>query len=123
LPLFRVRRDSGTNIYIQQAVIIDIDNGNAAAPPAVTIYLCNVRNVLKSKIPFIQIELTGHLIACKINIRKAVIIKIPDTYPATVIHIWKIERVYGIVLDDMIIEMYIGMIGRDKFKQPLASLT
>ena len=95
----------------------------ATPPPAVTIDLCNVRHVLEFEIPLVQIQLTWHLVTRKKNIREAIIIKVADTYAAAVIHIREIERVDGIVLDDTIVEMYVGMIGRDEFKQGFASLT
>ena len=55
-------------------------------------------------------------ISGKINILLAIIIEIADTYTTTIINIYNIQRIDGIILNNFVVKSDAGMRGRDFFK-------
>jgi hypothetical protein len=105
-PQFRVKHIAGiTDINIQPAVVVDINQYNTGTP----LFFCrktgSFRNIFKLKIPFVEVELVASLVGSKKNIRQPVIVEVADGNTAAIIKIPVIEHIETAVLREFVLEM------------------
>jgi hypothetical protein len=117
LPVCRVTADGGTDINIGPAVIIDIDYRHSLTPLSTPAYACFIRDIFELEITLIEIELIGHTIAGKIDIRAPIAVKVTDAYAAAIVQVGHVEGIDGVVLDNKVVKINAGMGRWDLFEQ------
>src|SRR6185437_283499 len=100
----RIFIDGITDINIHEPIIIYINNRYSPFPPAHSSNTCDICYVFELKVPFIQIQFSGHHVTTKIYILQAIVIKITYANSTAVINIYYIHWIDGIVLSDFVSE-------------------
>ena len=87
-------------VNVEPAVLVDINKCNTAVPLSIVKSHEISSNILKLKIPFVQIYPGRYLVAGKDDILESVIIEVSDPNACAVINIFKVHNVQRILIVD-----------------------
>src|SRR6266511_5034026 len=109
---------NSTNINIQEPIAIYICHCNTSAPVGIARHTCFLRDVLKLKISFVQIEFVTTMIVCsKINIGQSIIINVSDSHTSSIVVIEVIQNTESCMFFECIYKVDIGMCRRHFFEE------
>jgi hypothetical protein len=81
------------NVQIQKAIAVYICHGHASGPATFASYLCRFGDILKLEVSLVEVQFVAALVAGKINVHQAIIVDVPERYPATVVEIQVLEDI------------------------------
>src|SRR5580692_4134373 len=81
------------DIDIQEAVVVDVDDGDACGPAIVFGNPGFSGNIFEMQVAFIQVEPVGPLVGCEEQVDLPVVVEVAGAYPAAVVVIHVIEYV------------------------------
>ena len=113
-------RPAHADVDVQQAVLIDVHQGDARRPRALGGHVGSHRYVFKPEIPLIEVQPVSHPIAREVQIRPPIAVDIADADAAAVVDIKEIERIHeGVVLRDDVDKIDPRSPGIEALEQPV----
>ena len=97
------------DIDIEPAVIIDVDEYDACAPHAILAKPCFVGDVFEGPVAFVEEELVTSHIGGEEDIRKAIVVDIPDGHSAAVVKIAEEEAIIFLAVCHVVAEFDTGV--------------
>src|SRR5262249_29118765 len=102
-PLKGVAGNGVADVDIGQPVVVDIDNRYAPRPSPKAFGSGFAGDIFESEMATIQIERGGNSVPAKKDIGQPVVVEVPDTDTAAIVHVDHIQRIHGIILGQDIV--------------------